>query len=419
MRKLLILLILGSLAMPWASASPPPPSPEFWVMSSDGTDQRLMADSSDGFYSYGPDSSWSPESSRIAISGLSIIDVGTGGLTDLGSGRDPAWSPVGDQIVFSDPITAEGSYDERLYVIDADGSDRRLLVDTTELASNAAWSPDGTKIAFVSGPGSGEEGQVFVVNSDGTGIRQLTTAGSLYVPPEWSPDGDRLVFGTFDYVLHLVNVDGTDEHSLGAVDSGQPTWCPDGTLYFAGRPTADAELGIYAMTGQDAFEFVVDGYDPDCSPEGRLAFSSRKGDIHVIDPGEAGTPNLTTSDGRLDSYADWSPDGTKIAFTSTENFPEPVPVNRGLTLSLRKHLVASGRLTLESSSDCVTRVKLQRLTGGGWKTVKRASPPYDEVFRVRVPDRAGFYRAVAPRRVSVFGDWECLRAVSGITRHRH
>jgi Tol biopolymer transport system component len=321
--------------------------------------------------------------------------------------------------VFSDTTSTQSFYDERLYVIDADGSDRRLLVDTGKLDSNAVWSPDGSKIAFVSGPGSGEEGQVFVVNADGTGLRQLTTAGSLYVPPEWSPDGNQLVFGTFGYVLYMVNVDGTDEQSLGAAHSSQPTWCPDGTLYFAGRSTDQDELGVYAVNAPGDFEFVVKGSYPDCSPAGRLAFTSSNGDIHIVDPGEAGTANLTASDGRWDSSAKWSPDGTKITFTSTANFPESTKVERRLTLSLRKHLVASGRLTLESDSDCYTRIKLQRLADGGWKTVKRVSSGFDQGFRVRIPDRAGVYRAVAPRRVSIFGEWECLRAVSGITRHRH
>jgi Tol biopolymer transport system component len=420
MRKLLVLLIFGSWAtMSWAWASPIPPSPELWVMASDGTDQRVLADSGDGFYGYGPDSSWSPDSGRMVSSGLFVIDVETGALTDLGSGRGPNWSPVGDQIVFSDTTSTQSFYDERLYVIDADGSDRRLLVDTGKLDSNAVWSPDGSKIAFVSGPGSGEEGQVFVVNADGTGLRQLTTAGSLYVPPEWSPDGNQLVFGTFGYVLYMLNVDGTDEQSLGAAHSSQPTWCPDGTLYFAGRSTDQDELGVYAVNAPGDFEFVVKGSYPDCSPAGRLAFTSSNGDIHIVDPGEAGTSNLTASDGRWDSSAKWSPDGTKITFTSTANFPESTKVERKLTLSLRKHLVASGRLTLESDSDCYTRIKLQRLAGGGWKTVKRVSSGFDQEFRVRIPDRAGVYRAVAPRRVSIFGEWECLRAVSGITRHRH
>ena len=420
MRKLLVLLIFGSWAtMSWAWASPTPPSPELWMMDSDGTDQRVLADRSDGFYGYGPDSSWSPDSGRIVTSGLLIIDVGTGALTDLGSGRGPNWSPVGDQIVFSDTTSTPSFYDERLYVVDADGSDRRLLVDTGELDSNAAWSPDGSKIAFVSGPGSGKEGQVFVVNADGTGLRQLTTAGSLYLPPEWSPAGNRLVFGTFGYVLYMINVDGTDEQSLGAGHSSQPAWCPDGTLYFAGRPTDQDELGIYAVNAPADFEFVVKGSYPDCSPSGRLAFTSSNGDIHIVDPGEAGTQNLTASDGRSDSYAHWSPDGTKIAFSSAANFPEPIMVERRLTLSLRKHLLASGRLTLGSDSDCYTRVKLQRLTDGGWRTVKRVSSGFDQGFRARIPDHVGSYRAVAARRLSVFGEWDCLRAVSAITRHRH
>jgi TolB protein len=123
------------------------------MMDSDGTNQRVLADSSDGFYGYVPDSSWSPDSGRIVTSGLLVIDVETGAQTDLGSGRGPNWSPVGDQIVFSDTTSTQSFYDERLYVIDADGSDRRLLVDTGELDSNAVWSPDGSKIAFVSGPG--------------------------------------------------------------------------------------------------------------------------------------------------------------------------------------------------------------------------------------------------------------------------
>lgn len=420
MRKLLVLLIFGSWAtMSWAWASPTPPSPELWMMDSDGTDQRVLADRSDGFYGYGKNSSWSPDSGRIVTSGLFVIDVGTGALTDLGSGRGPDWSPVGDQIVFSDTNSTPSFYDERLYVVDADGSDRRLLVDTGELDSNAAWSPDGSKIAFVSGPGSGKEGQVFVVNADGTGLRQLTTAGSLYVSPEWSPAGNRLVFGTFGYVLYIVNVDGTDEQSLGAGHSSQPAWCPDGTLYFAGRPTDQDELGIYAVNAPADFEFVVKGSHPDCSPSGRLAFTSSNGDIHIVDPGKAGTLNLTASDGRSDSYAHWSPDGTKIAFSSTANFPEPIMVERRLNLSLRKHLLASGRLTLGSDSDCYTRVKLQRLTDGGWRTVKRVSSGFDQGFRARIPDHAGLYRAVAPRRLSVFGEWDCLRAVSAITGHRH
>ncbi|MDQ4064568.1 MAG: hypothetical protein M3161_00800 [Actinomycetota bacterium] len=410
------LLIAGAAVTSNALASPLPPPPELWVMDGDGTGQRRVATDVPGYYSYGR-GAWSPDSRRLVVDGIVIVDIATGEATQLTTGRYPAWSPTGDLIVFSDVTSTETTYDEKLYVINADGTGRRLLVDTARLDSSPSWSPDGTTVAFVSGPGSGAPGQVYVVRANGSGVTQISTAGSFYQAPEWSPDGTRLVFSTFDHRLYIVNADGTGERPLTDLAySTDPAWCADGTLYFAGSMTGDDTVGIYRMSPSGVIERVADGTQPDCAPSGKLAFV-RRGDIHVMDPTEQGTPNLTTSEGRSDYSPLWAPDGTKIAFISQPHLPPPTVVEQEVSVGLRGHLVVRGRLT--PYVGCLEPLRVQRLRATGWTTLEKLDPDAEGNFRARVADRPGFYRVVAPHSHSGFGEYECLRAVSRIVRHRH
>lgn len=415
-----LLLISLLLTAPPVAASPIPPESELWVMDADGTGQRMVFDL--GYTSSEP-ASWSPDSSRLVVSGLSVIDVNTGEARSITSGRRPDWSPTGNDIVFSDTVSNPSSYDEKLYLINSDGSDRRLLVDTPGLDSNPVWSPDGTQVAFISGAGSGQGGRVSVVNADGTGLRQVSSANALYTPPAWSPDGTEIAFQTFNYVLHIVGTDGSNERAVSADDySHSPTWCPDGTLYFAAQPEPESGVGVYALNEDGTRSFVTRGIPSDCAPSGHLTFV-RDRDVHIIDPDAAGTPNLTNSENRSDVYPSWSPGGEMIAFISTPDLPDPIVVERNIRLSLRKHLFATGRVVAESQS-CVAPmtgigVKIQKLSESGWRTLKKVRPDSEGRFRVDLKDRRGFYRAVAPHTYSEFGEAECLRAVSNLERHRH
>ena len=64
-----------------------------------------------------------------------------------------------------------------IYVMNADGSAQRRLTRNPASDGPPAWSPDGRKIAFVSGAGPLDSSAIYVMNADGTGKRRLTQPG--------------------------------------------------------------------------------------------------------------------------------------------------------------------------------------------------------------------------------------------------
>jgi Tol biopolymer transport system component len=86
--------------------------------------------------------------------------------------------------------------DDRIWSSRADGSERRLLVAPTrprESLADPVWSPDGTKLAYVSAVG---ESAARLMVLDMTGAHTVTPlrSGVIDVSPAWSPDGTALAF---------------------------------------------------------------------------------------------------------------------------------------------------------------------------------------------------------------------------------
>ena len=107
-----------------------------------------------------------------------------------------------------------------------------------------AYSPDGTKIAFVRStrglnccPTS--QGDVYVMNADGTNVRQLAHDDPAIGHPTWSPDGTRIAFEK-SYAIWVVNADGTGETAIYDPPGSfcyDPAWSPDGSrIAVAGQP---------------------------------------------------------------------------------------------------------------------------------------------------------------------------------------
>ena len=113
-----------------------------------------------------------------------------------------------------------------------------------------------------------------------------------------------------------------------------------------------------------------------------------------------------------------TPGGTA---TSTMFFTVVTIHSRTVTLNLRRHLIARGKVTAaDGFAACFAgvSVKVQKgRRGGGWRTVRTASTAIGGRYHVRLPDRPGRYRALVPRSGTTTD--VCTRDKSPRRRHRH
>ncbi len=95
---------------------------------------------------------------------------------------------------------------------------------------------------------------------------------------------------------------------------------------------------------------------------------------------------------------------------------------RSLTFVLKNHLIAKGRLTVKDGfNDCRSdaTVKVQRLTGGKWKTVGTDTTTGVGNYRVKIPDKPGKYRASVKKGELNGGDDVCAAVTSKPAKHHH
>jgi Tol biopolymer transport system component len=170
------------------------------------------------------------------------------GKARLTKGYEPHWSPEGERIVFT-RFLGPPKYDVIL-VMNADGSDVRLVTQRQVGQLNPSWTPDGRRVLFTDGWDDG-----CAVNLDGSGRVKLTqTKGKLLTDVAASPDGKSYAFpSNEDVAVYVARLSGkgapvTVLERLGdylAAGSGDVTvaWTPDGKALAVANSTGEGTLG--------------------------------------------------------------------------------------------------------------------------------------------------------------------------------
>jgi hypothetical protein len=186
---------------------------DIWLVESDGTNPRKLVTN-------GSSPSWSPDGQKIAFESsrdgdleIYMVAVDGSGVTRLTTrpGRDqqPVWSPDGSRIAFASWGSDTGPYD--IAVINPDGSGFVNLTQG-ERSTDPVWIGDGSRIGFLS-----DHNQISVMNADGTDRRVLTQEDGIHSVFSWSRDGSQVVFvkndprgdSLLDPELYIIDADGT------------------------------------------------------------------------------------------------------------------------------------------------------------------------------------------------------------------
>ena len=165
-----------------------------------------------------------------------------------------------------DPQRAEqGSswvYNYEIVLSDIDGTNTKRLTENNHFDNFPAVSPDGTRVAFISGPRHfeyGSWGERIVIHTVSTGKSKEIVLPERFraitLPPKWSPNGERIAFVGIDYsrprrelkrVVYTIGSDGSGLTPITEAASG-PAWSPDGRRLAVAVPRGPSKASLYTF----------------------------------------------------------------------------------------------------------------------------------------------------------------------------
>ena len=215
--------------------------------------------------------------------------------------------------------------DYDLYFGQADGSGNKFY---RAGASQPAFSPDGSRIAFHSWKGDSRG----LVTMDVSGANGRLIANFIEDQlPTWTADGEDIIFlsrRTGGRQSQLIKVSASSEGEEGVVvgEGEYPTIAPNGRLVFKGWGSTafGLRIGSTALDDVQTVTNVDEDTAPALSPDGKqVVFMSRREgnwEVYIINADGSGLQRLT-NDPADDGLPTWSPDGNAIAFVSNRGGP--------------------------------------------------------------------------------------------------
>jgi Tol biopolymer transport system component len=308
---------------------------------------------SETFPSFSPDGTevafgWLREGQRAYDVYVKAVDPGTPRrLTDDGSAHlYPSWSPDGQTIamwhvpVGTTPTTT--TTQARLVLVPAGGGGERQLLEWNGAPRRIAWSPDGRWLALSPVGLRANRDRGITLVSPVTGERvewtAIDTAFAASADPVFSPDGRRLAFmrATDDYssrvFLAAVAADGRPGSAptplpYGGRETSQPVWSADGQslLLIEGAPSSNGGVVRASIDGSRPPQ-VITGLEHAASialaPAAERLAIHRPGidvDIWRLDLANPAQHGRLAPSTMWEEGADYSPDGTQLAFSSNRS----------------------------------------------------------------------------------------------------
>ena len=244
---------------------------------------------------------------------------------ELKSAASPEISPDGRRVVYEVSRTnwEDNAFERDLWIVDTATGDAHQLTASKKSSTNAAWSPDGQWIAFLSDrPGqiSGtppDKKQIYLISADGGEARQLSKVEKGVSNLAWSKDSKRLAFSAEDPETKAMK-DRKDKYGEYDVVHSDYTmvhlWTLDLPLHESAAIPEPKRLTEGTAFSVGDFEWSPDGT--------RIAFSAQRDpdlislettDIYVVTLGDSKVKKIVDTPGP-DRNPHWSPDGKEIAY---------------------------------------------------------------------------------------------------------
>ncbi len=236
----------------------------------------------------------------------------------------------------------------QIWIINIDGTSLRQITETQWGACQPDWSPDGTRLVYISPCDDNKEyyrgSGLFIINADGTNPTSLPVQGFGDYDPAWSPDGKKIAFTSImpidrPQILvmdletgEVVNISGEFNRDM------QPTWSSDGSqLIFITTRSGPYQIWTMSSDGSNQARFSLSGDLKNTNP---VLSTNNQTIVFTQSRGVGSVPHLRGAifpDGAKEEFnvypfsgalpmreADYSPDGFWIAF---ESWPDGVMHN--------------------------------------------------------------------------------------------
>jgi TolB protein len=213
-----------------------------------------------------------------------------------------------------------------LHVADADGFNPQTVLSSTEPIISPAWSPDGTRLAYVSFE---RKKPIVYVQSLTTGQRNAVANffGSNSAPA-WSPDGKRLAVtltkdgGSQIYVISANGGSGATRLTNSSAIDTEPNWSPDGqSIIFTSDRGGSPQIYRMSASGGQPQRLTFEGtynVSPRHSPDGKsFTFVHREGSRFSVAVQDFATRQMQLlTEGGVDESPSYAPNGRMILYAS-------------------------------------------------------------------------------------------------------